>query len=362
MEEYGYDIWLTQVPNIGPAKVNLILSACGSARECFTLSEKGLRAIFGLEEREIEGILESRKKADPARLYAVVKEAGVEMVRRDSAAFPKSLRTIAQPPHLLFYRGKLPDTDEPSVAIVGARNCSEYGRTIAREIAKRLAELGVTVISGLAMGIDAAGHAGALSGHGTTFAVLGNGPDICYPRCSKNLYEEIVTTGGILSEYAPGIAPCACFFPARNRLISGLSDAVLVIEARRKSGSLITAEYALEQGKEIYALPGRITDPLSEGTNRLLLLGAAPIITIEDFLSDLRISTYKFAKKTEDSKNSLANDENRVYSCLDFVPLGMEELLHRTGLSVPALSETLAALAKKGLVGESFPHYYRKLC
>lgn len=359
MNELAYDLWLSRVPGIGPRKTEKILAACGSARECFEMKEKELRRIYGLSEEDVQSILLSRRE-DPEKLQKELEEKEVHAVRRGERGYPESLAEIPDSPWILYYKGRLPEEKKPTVAIVGARQCSEYGRAMARTIARSLSEAGVTIVSGMAAGIDAAGHWGALDASGETYGVLGNGVDICYPRSSGPLYEKLLKQGGVLSEYFPGTKPCPRFFPLRNRIISALSDAVIVIEARIRSGSLITADYALEQGKEIYALPGRITDPLSGGTNRLIRQGAFAIVSVEELLRDLPVGSGKIAEKTEAQKNMLAKEEMVVYSCLDFVPKCLEELLEETALSLGVLSETLLTLRKKGLCEETFPNQYRR--
>lgn len=353
-----YDIWLCSVPGIGPKKIMHILSACGTAEACFRMSEKELGLISGLSARDVEHLVASRQRADPDRAYEAVLQSGTALCRRGDTDYPGRLLTIPDPPHLLFYKGTLPEENAPAAAIVGARGCSEYGRAMARTIARALSDEGIVVISGLAEGIDAAAHAGALAGESPTYAVLANGPDFCYPNSSRNLYAELKVRGGLLSEYAPGTKPSPRFFPTRNRLISALSDVVLVIEARVRSGSLITADYALEQGRDIYAMPGRITDPLSGGTNRLIRQGACPIVSVEDLLSELHISGGKFAQKSEHSKNLLEKEELRVYSFLDFVPVGLEELMERTALPIAELSRLLLSMERKGFVKQSFQNRY----
>ncbi|MBR2188208.1 MAG: DNA-processing protein DprA [Eubacterium sp.] len=212
-------------------------------------------------------------------------------IRRDDPAYPEKLRAYARMPEELYVIGRLPDPAGKCVAIVGARRCSNYGYSEAKRFGKVLAEHGVQVISGMALGCDAAGHEGALEGGGRTFAVLGSGADVCYPSSNRLLYEQILRTGGgILSEFEPGTPAAGWHFPIRNRIISALSDLVLVAEARRKSGSLITVEYALEQGKAVYAIPGRNRDPASAGCNHLISEGAGIATCPEDILAELGLS------------------------------------------------------------------------
>lgn len=185
-----------------------------------------------------------------------------------------------------FYRGKLPDENEPAVAVIGARECSEYGRYVAEELGQYLGRAGIQVISGMARGIDGISQQAALSAGGTSYGVLGCGVDICYPAQNRRLYEELLEKGGLLSTYAPGTKPLPQHFPPRNRIVSGLSDALIVIEARQKSGTLITVDMALEQGRDVYVVPGRLTDRLSDGCNHLLTQGAGVFLSPESFAED----------------------------------------------------------------------------
>lgn len=221
-------------------------------------------------------------------------------IGRDSDAFPRRLLHMADPPKGLYVIGTLPADDLPSVAIVGSRMCSPYGRRIACRFGMELAEQGVQIISGMALGIDGHAHEGALASGGRTFAVLGCGADICYPEKNRTLYQEIPKKGGILSEEPPGTLPLPYHFPKRNRIISGLSDLVIVVEARKKSGSLITADAALEQGRTVMAVPGRVGDALAEGTNHLLAQGAEIAWCVQSVL-DILLPLHEAQKRTKKS-------------------------------------------------------------
>ena len=263
-------------------------------------------------------------------------------------------------PESLYYRGSLPDPKLPSAAIVGARSCSQYGRSNARKLARALAENGVQVISGLAYGIDSNAHEGALEGGGKTFAVLGCGIDICYPRSNTGLYERMINAGGdILTEYTPGTPALAHHFPVRNRIISALSDVVIIIEARQKSGSLITANYALEQGKTIYALPGRVSDPLSLGCNDLIRQGAFPLLSVKQVLYDLGIEAMKSTKQEPDHRyEGLSPEERRLLDLFSEDPKTLGEICEESGLSNSALTCMIVRLELKGLIEEPFPGSY----
>ncbi len=212
-------------------------------------------------------------------------------IRRNSTHYPARFDSLPDKPDLLYVIGELPDDHAPSVAIIGARMCSRYGHNTAFTFGKKLAEKGVSVVSGMALGIDGAAQEGALAGGGKTYAVLGCGVDVCYPRSNTNLYNQIPGHGGILSELPPGTKPLRYNFPLRNRLIAALADVVIVVEARKKSGSLITVDYALEQGKSVYAVPGRVGDALSDGCNFLIAQGAGIAWSVDAILEELAMQS-----------------------------------------------------------------------
>ena len=281
----------------------------------------------------------------------------LRMIRKSHPAWPDKLRPYPGMPHVLYVRGDLPDPQRKSVAIVGARSCSTYGRKAAMLYASTLASHGVQIISGLAIGIDGYAHRGALEAGGRTFAVLGCGAEKCYPPSHASLYERILENGGVLSEYEPGTPAMPHHFPARNRIISALADVVLVIEARRKSGSLITAMHALEQGKIVYALPGRATDGLSEGCNMLLADGAGVAWCPEAILQELGLGQ---TKKEDDDASSEELPEpwrsdpvyQAVWNALTQDPKGRDQLLHESGLGPAKLAEILMRLCIQGFVEE----------
>lgn len=273
--------------------------------------------------------------------------------------YPEKLRTLTDAPKGIYVKGHLPDPKKPSVAIVGARLCSAYGKMQAYEIAKYLSGYGVQIISGLARGIDGHAHRGALAGGTPTFAVLGCGLDICYPRQHIGLWKQIQEKGGgILSEYPICTPPLKAYFPQRNRIISGLADLVIVIEAKKHSGSLITADCALEQGKYVYALPGRIWDELSYGCNYLIAQGAGILYSPECILDELHIDK----KKNHQQKINfgLASDLKLVYSVLGFEPKKLDDLSKELQIPSEKLAELLLKLELEGYVQQERMNYYRK--
>ena len=276
----------------------------------------------------------------------------IRYIANSDQEFPEKLKELYDCPKGIYVRGKLPDPGKKSVAIVGARMCSAYGRATASYFARVLAANDVQIISGLALGIDGAAHEGALMAGGATFAVMAGAVDTCYPRAHIELYEQMRRTGGIISEEPCGCPPLPKLFPKRNRLISALSDMVLVVEAKKKSGSLITADFAAEQGRDIFAVPGRLEDSLSEGCNELIFQGAGIAISPERMLEIMG----KNCEKSDNSKlfmqNVLARQENMVYSCLSLQPKTLEELCAAAKLPISSVTESVMLLQLQGLAKE----------
>ena len=283
----------------------------------------------------------------------------IRCIEKTEPDYPQKMKQYTSMPAKLYVKGCLPDPDRRTVAVIGARMCSPYGRIQAFRYAKTLSLAGVQIISGLALGIDAESHKGALEGSMPTFAVLGSGVDICYPKTNRKLYERILwENGGIISEYSPGSEPAAWHFPARNRIISALADAVLVVEAKENRGSLITAGFALEQGKMVYAIPGAVTDALSRGCHQLIYDGAGIAYCPEVLLEELGISPGKVTQTEEKNNLGLATDLNMVYSCLDLRPKNPDYIVRKTGFSPAQVSNCLVELTLRGLIRECGRHYY----
>ncbi|MEX2212179.1 MAG: DNA-processing protein DprA [Gaiellaceae bacterium] len=280
------------------------------------------------------------RRFDAAAYGRALHERGLRFVGRSEEDFPSLLRAIHDPPVGLFVRGAAaPELlARPAVAIVGARACSSYGSSVARTVARELAAAGLVVISGLARGIDGAAHRGALEAGGLTLAVLGCGIDRDYPASHRELARGIAERGLIVSEYAPAVEPAPWRFPARNRIIAGLAAATVVVEARERSGALITADFALEEGREVFTVPGEITSSLSKGTNALLRIGATPLTSAADVLEVFGLE--EPARATESSP------------ILEQLPATADELARVTGLAAGALAATLAELELAGLVVE----------
>lgn len=355
-----YEFWLASQMRINSRKRFHAGKLAGSARELFFSDEKSLKSMHIFSEEEIQWLISERKKWNVQEQWDSFQKTGIHFVPCVCEDYPERLKCIYQPPYALYVKGELPDRTK-SVGIVGARMCSEYGRSIAQMLGKKLAKHRIQVISGMALGIDSAAHTGTLLAKGRTFAVLGCGCDICYPGSSVHIYHNISENGGgIISEYPPGTAPKPYRFPERNRIISALSDVIVVVEAREKSGSLITADCALEQGKDIFAVPGRFDDALSRGCNRLISQGAGILYDVDDFLENIGIDNAKSREPEKIVQISLEKEEILVYSCLDLHPKFINNIIEETGLNLLTVLHALEKLKHSGLAQETFQNYYSR--
>lgn len=289
-----------------------------------------------------------------------MKQFEVKKYGREDIEYPLRMKKLSGMPKVLYNRGTMVRDDLPSVAIVGARACSSYGRNMAREFARVFSNEGIQVISGLALGIDGEAHAGAMKGQTPTYAVLACGVEECYPRSHRMLYRNILEKGGgILGEQSEGTPPYASNFPARNRIISGLADVVLVIEAKVRSGALITVDFALEQGKTVFALPGRVGDVLSEGCHRLIAQGAGIAYSPQIILEELRIES-KQGKRQDVSSSlvKLSSEAQEMYQCLEACPISLQHLTDRLSWDISAVMVALFELEAKGMAQEVGKNYY----
>ncbi len=355
-----YKYWLASIIGISNEVKRTIVSLGITAEELYYMEEDKINQLELFSRKQIDLLNKSRKNMEINKEWNNFLEKGIEFTTIEDDNFPEKLKNISNCPYSIFFAGKLPETNKMSVSIVGARGRSAYGCEVAKKLGEVLAKNGINVISGLARGIDKDGHTGALQGKGNTFAVLGSGVDICYPRENKYLYEEIKKTGGIISEFLPGTNPIPLNFPLRNRIISGLSDIVVVVEAKLKSGSLITADFAMEQGRDVYVVPGRITDPLSKGCNRLIKQGAGIIYDIEEFVSDITETAFTECVQMDFKKNLLDKKESLVYSLLDFCPVGIGTLFDKLPFDLSELLDILENLKRMGYIKEDIPNHYIK--
>ena len=354
-----FEYWLSNIYIDNTKKINLKRSGI-DAKTLFYMKNDELEKLQILTGKDIEKIDRSRQTWDIEKKWEDFVLTGINFTSIGMEDYPQKLAEIPDSPYALYYIGKLPDESQKAVAIVGARMRSAYGCEVAKKIAQKLAQNDISVISGMARGIDRDGHVGALEENGLTYAVLGSGVDICYPKENKFLYEKIPHSGGLISENPPGTMAAARNFPLRNRIISGLCDKVVVVEAKDKSGSLITADYAMEQGKDVYVVPGRITDPLSRGCNRLIKQGAGIIYDIDDFIADITLTVFKECVQMDFRKNVLDKKSLLVYSLLDFSPIGLGELLEKVPYGLSELIEIIEYLKHIGFIKECITNYYIK--
>lgn len=358
LKQKELEFWLASIFSIGPIKSNKLLEYFKTEEEIYKAGKAALLEVEGITERIAEEIIHKRQPEIIQREFEKICEKDITLVSIHDREYPDKLRNIAKLPYALFVRGRLPEENKISIAIVGARNCSMYGKEMAFWFGKSLSNAGIQVISGLALGVDGCAHKGALAGNTSTFGILGNGIDICYPRENFELYMSMQERGGIISEYGPGIPGRSFQFPMRNRIISGLCDGVLVVEARERSGSLITADLALEQGKEIFAIPGKIGDKLSEGCNNLVKSGAELVQSPKDILNNFHINQIFDHNKMKKNNIFLDSMEKIVYANLSLVPKHLDEILRETNLLMSDVVGILLKLELDGFVKQTAKNYY----
>ena len=348
MDDKRFWVGLTLVRGIGAVRLRALIEHFGDAASAWQGAPDELRAA-GMGSKVIERMLEARKNVDLDQLWEKIIAQGIKILTWDDELYPPRLKEIEQPPPVLYIRGEILPEDHFAVAIVGTRKITSYGRQVTEELSAFLAANGVTVISGLARGVDAVAHSAAIKAGGRTMAVLGSGVDRIYPPENRALAEQMMTRGALISDYRVGTAPDASKFPPRNRIISGLSLAVVVVEAGETSGALITAEFAAEQGREIFAVPGSILAPQSKGTNKLIQNGALPLLTPQDLMQALnltRVGAQKSARKILPADEVEAQLMNTIGS----EPMHVNEIRNQTGLPVEKVSAALVMMELKGMV------------
>ncbi len=404
---------LSKIDGLGAAGAQLLIESFGDTMGIFEADKEELLKIGFLKQEIVEEIV-CITGVDPIDEYMRLRDAGIDYYSIDHPLYPKRLRLIDSPPIGLFVKGSLPAEGRKAAAIVGSRTCSSYGRTACDLFCKEFAKQKIDVISGMAIGIDACAHQSTLAGGGKTYAVLGCGVDVCYPMANYTLYEQIIETGGVISEFYPGTKPIAMRFPMRNRIIAGLSDAVLAVEARRKSGTLITVGCALNQGKEVYSIPGRLTDKLSEGCNALIAIGARIALSPKEMADDIQKTAFEetaetaeymdffVQKKKTDDFEVIGNDEKnirelnlesvgqrmkkinkykqatlfdkkareadissedakKVFLATDVSATAIEEIAEKTGFNIGKLMGILGSLELDGFVKQEGPGAYARV-
>lgn len=330
-------------------RLNQLLVRYGSPEALFAQSAEAIARDVRIP------LAAARRLLDPAHLPAVdeaerLDRLQVRVLFRGGSEYPALLEQTHEPPPLLYVRGRPLSNTVPTVAVVGTRRASSYGREVAEELSRDLASAGVVVVSGLAQGIDTHAHRGALSGQGVTWAVFGCGVDICYPGSNKPLMKQVVETGTVISEYPLGTPPDGWNFPRRNRIVSGLSLGVVVIEGAKGSGALLTAACAVDQNREVFAVPGRISDPLSWGPHSLLRDGARLVHTVDDILAELNLQTRASVAPPATPAPSLTADEAVLVGLLDANPKPMDDLVLESGLSAGQVSSCLTLLELRSVV------------
>jgi DNA processing protein len=352
-DERPYWLALSMAAGIGPVRFQRLLETCGGARAAWHASDLDLAAA-GLERKTADSLRRLRARTTPAAIGARLAQLGIRALTLLDQDYPVSLREVADPPPVLFVRGRLEPGDAQAVAVVGTRRATAYGLAVAERLARDLAGAGITIVSGLAKGIDTAAHRAAVHAGGRTLAVLGNGLDQVYPPENGGLARTIVDddAGALVSEFAPGVPPDAVNFPRRNRIISGLSRCTVIVEAGERSGALITADFALEQGRDVLVVPGSVFNPMSAGPNGLLKQGATPVTHAQDILDALRCG----APDPQPGDDALARlvphlgpRETSVWQALGAEPRHIDELARTLRAGSGEVSATLAMLELKGL-------------
>ena len=351
MDQKAYWVGFNKVRGIGAVRTAKLLAYFGSLSEAWRAPAAELRQA-GLGKKTVSDFLKIRDTIDLESEYQKIIDSNIQVVTLEEEKYPKRLKSIEQPPPVLYIRGLLEEGDQFAVAIVGTRRNTSYGRQVAFDLASYLVRNGITVISGLARGIDSIAHNSALKNGGRTIAVLGCGVDVVYPPEHRKLYSSIWESGALISDYYPGTEPEGINFPPRNRIISGLSLAVVVIEAGEKSGALITSEFAASQGREVFAVPGPIYAPKSKGTNRLIRDGALPLIGFEEILAAInleQIEEYRYAKKVIPQSDI----EVLLIETLKNEPKHINDIKAETGLSMEKISASLVMMELRGLVKQT---------
>jgi DNA processing protein len=348
MDDKRYWIGFNLIKGIGAVRMQALIQHFGDLEVAWKAAPTDL-VKAGLGAKVIERIVQARETVNLEKLWEKIESQGIKVLTWQDESYPGRLKEIDQPPPVLFVRGEYLLDDLFAVAIVGTRRVTAYGRQITEELSSFLATNGITVVSGLARGVDAIAHQSTLKAGGRTIGVLGSGVDKLYPPEHRGLAEQMMERGAIISDYALGTPPDASNFPPRNRIISGLSLAVVVIEAGETSGALITAEFAAEQGREVFAVPGSILAPQSKGTNKLIQRGALPLLSMNDLMQALdltRMGEQKAARKMIPADAT----EARLMNVLGSEPLHVDEIRNQAELPIEKVSATLALMELKGMV------------
>lgn len=362
--EDNYIMWLSRLEGISLRKKEELLNYFGSAKEIFQAKSSFIERFCKSNRINNNCIFDFK---DENLLNDWVNELykySIKYIIKESDEFPTLLKNIQAPPLGIYVLGELPEDNINKVGIIGARKCTQYGAGNAYKFGKELAEKGIVIVSGMALGIDAMAHKGAIDGSGKTIAVLGCGVNVIYPNSNRNIRDKIIENGCVISEFPPNYPAFPSNFPIRNRIISGLSDAIIVVEAAKKSGTLITVGQALEQGRDIYAIPGNINNSMSQGTNDLIKDCAYPLTEINDILFNLGICN-KFDENIENKEKeriqALDKDEKSVYAYISQRPITSDEIITKTNMQIQTVQYVLTMLELKGYIQKSAGQKYIKI-
>ena len=351
--DLNYRVILNMIPGMGSMRTKRLLNRFGSFEKILSASREELEKVEGIGSEFAARIAGWKETVDIQKELELAKKYGAGILTLDDEKYPPRLKEIYDPPVVLYVRGEIIPGDEKAIAIVGTRRPSFYGRMITEDLSKKLAMRDFTIVSGLARGIDSAAHRGALAVKGRTIAVLGCGIDKVYPPENARLMKEVMSSGAVISEFPFGTKPDRGNFPRRNRIISGLSLGVIVVEAAKRSGSLITASCALEQGREVFAVPGKVDSPTSYGTHSLIKEGAKLVQDVDDIIEELgmQMEDSLCEKETKGGVcHELAGDERKVYELLSSDPCHVDVICNRADMPASKVSSILMMLEVKGLV------------
>ncbi len=348
-------MWLSRVKGVGSQKQHELLEYFYSAENVFLATRVELQEFSGLTPKNIESIISDQKEVIINMYLDELKNLGIKYTTLACEDYPNNLKDMINPPIVMYYIGEIP-TSTLNISIIGSRRCTDYGKFVAHKFSKELAKEGIVVISGMAAGADTIAHVGCLEGGGKTIAVVGSGLDICYPKTNEKLMKKITQNGCVMSEYPPQTPPVAGNFPMRNRIISALSDGLIVVEAAMKSGTMITVDFALEQGRTVFTVPGNITSKNSEGTNALLRQGAIPLTDIKDILEEFSLEQENSLNIQDEGilnkklKSTLTDEEIGLYKHINYEPKTVEEVTFLSGESIQTVLYLLTVLELKGAI------------
>lgn len=351
-KDLPYWVATSAIPGVGTATFNYLLAKFKTLRKFWEATDEKIQKLK-LDTRTREAILSFRQKVDPKVYLATVYERGIKVVTVSDRTYPVNLRRISDAPPVLYMKGSLLPSDDLAVAVVGARMATAYGRQVTEKLVFELAAAGLTIVSGLARGIDSVAHRTAIAAGGRTIAVLGSGIDLIYPPENRGLAQELVKSGAIVSEFPLGFGPKASNFPARNRIISGLALGVLVTEAAVDSGSLITAGCAAEQGREVFAVPGPVNSKMSGGANNLIKEGVHPVTEAADILQVLNVEQKHRQQETSNLKQEtekLDKVEKTILDLLDGQSKHIDAIARESGLAIDKVTTALSMMEIRGLV------------